>query len=364
MSCVVGPHIENGATVASKPAGTRNASRRVWTAPLSNSTSSARVSSCSRPHRLQQAIAPLLAEALYTSLKLAVSLQAKAILYSWPIMNRYISASLRSRRVLSKPAISTSNSTTFPSFSLSWRLRIRQASTSSSSESHDDSDDPQKPTKPKAYTPLRRTASASLSIRSNPNPTRSSIQPIITLATAERYILPRISSRMNMLGVKPLHEAYWIPKWKFRDAELGEDKEAEIFIFGNGSFVCWGMTEEHAVMFQKEVLQRTGAEVTPFREAETEELEFVTDPSECVVSCFLTGIAFGRSRLYPPSVQKHATPRRHHHPWSHSCAFLRRFTPTSSSSFLPSTRNSPRALRILPSTLSLDRTLSPRSLPG
>lgn len=87
---------------------------------------------------------------------------------------------------------------------------------------------------------------------------------------------------MTTLGVRPLHEAYWIPKWKFRDEELGEDKEAEIFIFGNGSFVCWGMTEEHAVMFQKEVLKRTGAELVPFREAETEELEFVTDPSECV----------------------------------------------------------------------------------
>lgn len=35
-------------------------------------------------------------------------------------------------------------------------------------------------------------------------------------------------------------------------------------------------------MFQKEVLKRTGAELVPFKEVETEELEFVTDPSECV----------------------------------------------------------------------------------
>lgn len=187
------------------------------------------------------------------------------------------------RRSLPKPSVSISSSTTLPPFSLAWRLRTRQASTSTSGLPSDVAESSeQKPTKPKAYTPLRRTASASLPIRSNPTPTRSPIQPIITLATAERYILPRLSSRMTTLGVRPLHEAYWIPKWKFRDEELGEDKEAEIFIFGNGSFVCWGMTEEHAVMFQKEVLKRTGAELVPFREAETEELEFVTDPSECV----------------------------------------------------------------------------------
>lgn len=106
---------------------------------------------------------------------------------------------------------------------------------------------------------------------------------------------------MTTLGVRPLHEAYWIPKWKFRDEELGEDKEAEIFIFGNGSFVCWGMTEEHAVMFQNEVLKRTGAELVPFREAETEELEFVTDPSECVeLSSFLEMSLFLQLTLRVP----------------------------------------------------------------
>lgn len=88
---------------------------------------------------------------------------------------------------------------------------------------------------------------------------------------------------MATLGPRVLHEAYWIPKYKFRDEELGEDKEAEIFVFANGSFVCWGMTEEHAVMFQKEVLKKTGAEISSLKEVETEELEFVTDPSECVI---------------------------------------------------------------------------------
>lgn len=148
-------------------------------------------------------------------------------------MHRYISASFRNRRSLPKPSLSISSSTTLPAFSLAWRLRTRQASTSTSGlPSGVPESAEQKSTKPKAYTPLRRTASASLPIRSNPTPTRSPIQPIITLATAERYILPRLSTRMTTLGVRPLHEAYWIPKWKFRDEELGEDKEAEIFIFG------------------------------------------------------------------------------------------------------------------------------------
>ncbi|KAI0322597.1 hypothetical protein OF83DRAFT_1167463 [Amylostereum chailletii] len=128
--------------------------------------------------------------------------------------------------------------------------------------------------KPKAFTPLRRTApSQSIPIRSNPNPTRSDIQPISTLATAERYMLSVLRSRLPDTS-QPLHESYWVPRW-------GRDgREGEIFVFGNGSFVCWGLTEEDAVFFRNNVLARSGAEVAPLREPETEELEFVTDPSE------------------------------------------------------------------------------------
>jgi required for meiotic nuclear division protein 1 len=137
--------------------------------------------------------------------------------------------------------------------------------------------------KPKAHTPLRRTASDSLSIRTNPKPTRSEIQPISTLATAERYLLTRLRTRLpSALGARPLHDAYWVPKWC--GGGSGEEKrEGEVFIFGNGSLVCWGLAEEDAMRFRSDVLMPANAEVGTLAEPETEELEFATDPSECVL---------------------------------------------------------------------------------
>lgn len=122
--------------------------------------------------------------------------------------------------------------------------------------------------KPKASTPLRRTASASLPIRSNPTPTRSAIQPVLTFATAERYIPTRLRSRLPPHSQK-LHDAWWVPRW---------GKDGEVFVFPNGSFVCWGTTEEEARQFTKQVL--APCEVGSLPEAETESLEFVSDPSE------------------------------------------------------------------------------------
>ncbi|KAH7884749.1 hypothetical protein F5I97DRAFT_1938116 [Phlebopus sp. FC_14] len=122
--------------------------------------------------------------------------------------------------------------------------------------------------KPKATTPLRRTASASLPIRSNPTPTRSSIRPVLTFATAERYIPSRLRARLPPESQK-LHDAWWVPHW-------GEN--GEIFVFSNGSFVCWGVHEEEARQFATDVLRP--CEVGSLEEAETEELEFVTDPNE------------------------------------------------------------------------------------
>jgi hypothetical protein len=138
--------------------------------------------------------------------------------------------------------------------------------------------------KPKAHTPLRRTASDSLSIRTNPKPTRSEIQPISTHATAERYLLTRLRTRLPpTLGARPLHDAYWVPKWSSGD-ESGEGKrEGEVFIFSNGSFVCWGLAEEDAIRFRRDVLVPANAEVGTLAEPEVEELEFATDPSECVL---------------------------------------------------------------------------------
>ena len=129
--------------------------------------------------------------------------------------------------------------------------------------------------KPKAHTPLRRTASDSLAIRANPKPTQSEIQPISTLATSERYLLTRLRTRLPRTA-RPLHDSYWVPKW------CSEGREGEVFIFSNGSFVCWGLSEEDALRFRRDVLTPARAEVGPLEEPETEELEFATDPSEYV----------------------------------------------------------------------------------
>ena len=130
--------------------------------------------------------------------------------------------------------------------------------------------------KPKSTTPLRRSASDSLPIRANPTPTRGSIQPIFTLATAERYLLSRLRSHPNLpAGSQALHESWWIPKWE------NEGKEGEVFIFSNGSIVCWGFGEADTKKFAADVIDCTpGIEVGPLKEHETEELDFVFDPIE------------------------------------------------------------------------------------
>ena len=133
-------------------------------------------------------------------------------------------------------------------------------------------ENPSKP-KPKAATPLRRSAAKSLPIRANPTPTRSDIQTVFTLATAERYSLSHMRGRLPPQS-RILHESWWVPKW----GEKG--KEGEIFVFANGSFVCWGLDEDDAKIFADKVLSKPNMQVGSLKEAETEELEFVTDPNE------------------------------------------------------------------------------------
>ncbi|KAF5391547.1 hypothetical protein D9757_002342 [Collybiopsis confluens] len=123
--------------------------------------------------------------------------------------------------------------------------------------------------KPKSTTALRRSAAASLPIRSNPTPTRSSIQPVFTLATAQRYILSRLGRHGGAARV--FHESVWFPNWR----------HGEVFVFGNGSYVSWGLRENDARTFEQQVLQPlSGFQVAPLKEAETEELEFITDEAE------------------------------------------------------------------------------------
>lgn len=129
--------------------------------------------------------------------------------------------------------------------------------------------------KPRDSTPLRRAAKASLPIRANPTPTRSDIQQVTTLATAERFLLASLRKHLPP-DAQNLAEALWVPRWG------PPGREGEVFVFANGSFVCWGLEEEEARKFGKEVISKAGAQVAPLRNPETEELDFVTDPEEYV----------------------------------------------------------------------------------
>lgn len=162
------------------------------------------------------------------------------------------------------------------------RRYLANPATPSQSHPNDNSISDRPKPKPKATTPLRRTASASIPIRSNPTPTRGDIQTVFTLATAEQYRLSRLRGHPDLPArSQTLHESWWVPKWG------PKDREGEIFVFSNGSFVCWGLEENDAKRFRAEVIdQAPGIEVSPLREVETEELEFVVDPIELGGTCF------------------------------------------------------------------------------
>lgn len=130
--------------------------------------------------------------------------------------------------------------------------------------------------KPTATTTLRRSALQSMPIRTNPTPTRGDIQPVFTLATAEHFLLSRLRSHPDLPPrSQALFDAWWIPKW----GKPG--REGEVFVFSNGSFVCWGLQEDDAKTFAEQVINFVpGVEISPLREPETEELEFVVDPLE------------------------------------------------------------------------------------
>lgn len=80
-----------------------------------------------------------------------------------------------------------------------------------------------------------------------------------------------------------MEDALWVPQWDETVPLRGgkEQKEqGEVWIFGNGSIVCWGLDEEAAHRLVKQVIDRPGIQVEPISEVEVEELEFVTDPTE------------------------------------------------------------------------------------
>jgi uncharacterized Rmd1/YagE family protein len=101
---------------------------------------------------------------------------------------------------------------------------------------------------------------------------------VLTLSTAESYVLSRLRGRLPASS-QTLHESWWIPKYG----------EGEIFVFpNNGSFVCWGLNQAEAEKFSSQVLSFPEVQLGAFSEAESEELDFVTDPSECAFCSLLS----------------------------------------------------------------------------
>jgi uncharacterized Rmd1/YagE family protein len=74
-----------------------------------------------------------------------------------------------------------------------------------------------------------------------------------------------------------LAESLWIPNLrKSIDGSTG----GEAFVFENGCVVAWGVQEEDARRFIQRKMTQRGVELGKYAEEETEEVEFVTDPSE------------------------------------------------------------------------------------
>jgi hypothetical protein len=99
---------------------------------------------------------------------------------------------------------------------------------------------------------------------------------VFTLATAERYLLSRLRGRLPP-EAQTLHESWWVPHWQ----------GGEVFVFANGTIVCWGLGEASARKFARDVIggASLSAEIAQLKEDETEELEFVTDPTELGGAC-------------------------------------------------------------------------------
>ncbi|RXK35405.1 cytoplasmic protein [Tremella mesenterica] len=195
--------------------------------------------------------------------------------------------------------------------------------------------------------PKRRLEAASQPLRNAPSHTRGPVLQCIAHTTAERYDLISLGLTLRSLGVRwdevpegDRERAIVIGPWKGRGGaerlisgkdvrgskntstflkekvggilsvserdkartggvsermELEEEQEeerdfgfeygerGEIWVFGSGSFVTWGLTEEEGRAFLREVIRRKGSGVEVDRleakEYEVEEVDFVVDPT-------------------------------------------------------------------------------------
>ena len=134
----------------------------------------------------------------------------------------------------------------------------------------------------------------------------------IAHTTADKYDLVRLGRALTHLGVRwdevpegDRDRAIVIGPWKGRggaerlirgkdvrrveetdedDAHAGFEfgERGEVWVFGSGSFVTWGLSEEEGRAFMREVIRAKGAGIEIDRfglaEHEVEEMDFVVDP--------------------------------------------------------------------------------------
>lgn len=178
-------------------------------------------------------------------------------------------------------------------------------------------------TQPTHKPPKRRLEAASQPLRYS-TPTRGPTLPCIAHTSADKYDLVNLGYTLRTLGVswnevpeQDKDRAFVIGPWKGRggaerllngrdirrttipdeavveDGEVEEEgfrfgERGEIWVFGNGSFVTWGLTEEEGKAFLRDVIRRKGSNVEserlPAKEHEIEEMDFVVDPYASVSS--------------------------------------------------------------------------------
>jgi uncharacterized Rmd1/YagE family protein len=190
----------------------------------------------------------------------------------------------------------------------------------------------------------RRQVIASQDLRSNPPPTRGPLLQCIAYSTAEKYDLDRLAAQLRDLDVKwstvleeasntgalgvpgisaSADQAIVISDWNTtnvledttyedRDhyevasdlssaeysgneqtgpaqrhralASFDQGQNGEIWVFRNGSFVTWGLTPAEGRRFLREVIRNPATIVEvgtqKFDRVQTEEVDFVVDPTE------------------------------------------------------------------------------------
>lgn len=174
--------------------------------------------------------------------------------------------------------------------------------------------------------PKRRLEAASQPLRNVTSSTRGPVLQCIAHTTAAKYDLVSLGVTLRQLGVRwdevpegDRERAFVIGPWKGRggaerlirgkdirrvvnstgtayenvveeddegsdwnESSFGYGDRGEIWVFNNGSFVTWGLTEEEGRAFLREVIRRRGSSVEIERlavgEYEVEEMDFVVDP--------------------------------------------------------------------------------------